>query len=63
MARTLTRSQREVVQRVKQGLSNKAIAQELWLSVRTVEGRIYRACRRVSVHSRHELAQLTGDTP
>jgi DNA-binding NarL/FixJ family response regulator len=39
-------------------LSNIDIAQALTLSVRTIEGHIHRACARVGVATRNELAQL-----
>jgi DNA-binding CsgD family transcriptional regulator len=39
-------------------LSNIDIAQALTLSVRTIEGHIYRACARVGMATRNELAQL-----
>jgi hypothetical protein len=40
------------------GLSNIEIAEALTLSVRTIEGHIYRACTRVGAATRTELAQL-----
>lgn len=62
----LTRGQRMVVELMVSGyggehtLSNRDIAERLWLSVRTVEGHLYRAYRRAHVHSRQELAALVG---
>ncbi|UGT94607.1 LuxR C-terminal-related transcriptional regulator [Mycobacterium ostraviense] len=41
-----------------QGLSGRAVAERLILSVRTVEGHIYRAMARTGVTSREELAAL-----
>lgn len=43
----LTPRQREVVEMVAQGLSNKAVARELDLSVRTVEAHLYGASNRI----------------
>ena len=54
----LTDREREIAILISQGLSNIDIAQALTLSGRTVEGHIYRACARVGVATRNELAQL-----
>ncbi len=54
----LTDREREIAILISQGLSNSEIAQALTLSVRTIEGHIYRACARVGTASRSELAQL-----
>lgn len=48
----------EIVAMIGQGLSNKAIADALSISVRTVEGNIYRACGKVGVVSRSALADM-----
>jgi DNA-binding CsgD family transcriptional regulator len=48
---------REVVMLAGSGLSNREIAERLQLSVRTVEGHIYRAAGRVGARDRNELAQ------
>lgn len=40
------------------GLSNKDIAERLVVSVRTVEGHIYRACTRLGVQDRSALAGI-----
>jgi DNA-binding NarL/FixJ family response regulator len=42
------------------GLSNREIAERLQLSVRTVEGHMYRAAGRVGARDRNELAQAIG---
>jgi DNA-binding CsgD family transcriptional regulator len=43
------------------GLSNRAIAERLCVSVRTVEGHLYRACGKLAVPNRAALAAvLTG---
>jgi DNA-binding CsgD family transcriptional regulator len=54
----LTDREREIAVLISQGLSNIEIAQTLTLSVRTIEGHIYRACARVGIATRTELAQL-----
>ena len=53
----LTDREREIATLVAQGLSNSEIADFLTLSVRTIEGHIYRACARVDVATRAELAR------
>ena len=40
------------------GLSNKEIAERLTVSVRTVEGHLYRACTKLDVPDREALAAL-----
>jgi DNA-binding CsgD family transcriptional regulator len=52
----LTGREREVAQLVAAGRSNAQIAAELFLSVRTVESHIYRACVKLGVTSREEFA-------
>ena len=54
----LTDREREIAVLISQGLSNIEIAQALTLSVRTIEGHIYRACARVGTATRTELARL-----
>lgn len=54
----LTDREREIVTLVGRGLSNRAIAEQLILSVRTVESHIYRAMNRCGAGSREELAAL-----
>ncbi|MGA8327972.1 MAG: LuxR C-terminal-related transcriptional regulator [Mycobacterium sp.] len=56
----LTDREREITALLTQGLSNSDIAEALTLSVRTVEGHIYRACARVGACTRAELAQLVS---
>jgi DNA-binding CsgD family transcriptional regulator len=54
----LSDREREIATLIAHGLSNNEIAEALTLSVRTVEGHIYRACARVGAATRAELAQL-----
>jgi ATP/maltotriose-dependent transcriptional regulator MalT len=54
----LSGRQRDVVELIVAGLSNRQIAEELVMSVRTVEGHVYRACHRVGAKSREELASI-----
>ena len=59
----LTSRQREIVTLAAGGLSNRQIADRLVVSVRTVEGRLYRACAKLGASDRAELAALlSGDS-
>ena len=51
---SLTDREREILELLAQGLSNKAIATRLYLSVRTVEGHLENVYSRLGVHSRAE---------
>ena len=59
----LTERQREIVELAVAGMSNKDIAQRLVMSVRSVEGHLYRACQRVGANSREELAAIIRKGP
>jgi DNA-binding NarL/FixJ family response regulator len=54
----LTQREREIVTLAAGGLSNRQIAQRLVVSVRTVEGHLYRACTKLGASDRTELATL-----
>jgi DNA-binding NarL/FixJ family response regulator len=54
----LTGRQREIIELVAAGLSNKQIAERLFTSVRTVEGHVYRAYQRLGAESREELVKM-----
>jgi len=54
----LTDRELEVVMLLSEGLSNRAVAERLTLSVRTVESYIYRAMLKTGTTSRDELAAL-----
>ncbi len=59
----LSGRQRDVVELLVAGLSNREIAEKLVMSVRTVEGHVYRACQRVGAQSREELASIIRSGP
>ncbi|MGZ8815602.1 MAG: LuxR C-terminal-related transcriptional regulator [Mycobacterium sp.] len=59
----LTGRQREIVELVLAGLTNRQIADRLVMSVRSVEGHVYRACQRVGASSREELASIARAGP
>jgi DNA-binding CsgD family transcriptional regulator len=52
----LTRRERDIVELAVQGLSDREIAQQLMVSVRTVEGHLYRSYVKLGVRRRDELA-------
>ena len=54
----LTPREREIAELVAADQSNREIAEQLTLSVRTVEGHVYRACFKLGVADRDELAKL-----
>lgn len=59
----LTGREREVIELVAAGLSNREIADRLCLSVRTVEGHVYHACQRVGAQSRADLTAILRAGP
>ena len=56
----LTAREREIVTLAARGLSNKDIAERLTVSVRTVEGHLYRAGHKLGVSERTALADVLG---
>jgi DNA-binding NarL/FixJ family response regulator len=52
----LTRREKEIAALVAQGLSNRQIAQELYLSERTIEHHVSRILRKLELASRTEIA-------
>ena len=56
----LTARERESAVLAARGLSNRAIAERLTVSVRTVEGHLYRAGRKLGVSDRSQLAARVG---
>ncbi|MFI9386574.1 LuxR C-terminal-related transcriptional regulator [Kutzneria sp. NPDC052558] len=59
----LTDREREIVTLAARGLSNRRIAERLMVSVRTVEGHLYRASAKLGATNRSEYAQLLGIDP
>jgi DNA-binding CsgD family transcriptional regulator len=61
---SLTASERRIVELASQGLSNREIAQTLFITARTVGGHLTSVFRKLRVHSRDELpAALAGGAP
>ena len=56
----LTEREREILALLAEGLSNKAIATRLYLSVRTVEGHLAKLYEQLGVHSRVEAALIAA---
>ena len=54
----LTDREREIVALLSEGLSNRDIASKLHVSIRTVEGHIYKAMTKTGTSNRDELAAL-----
>ncbi|AGB23016.1 response regulator containing a CheY-like receiver domain and an HTH DNA-binding domain [Mycobacterium sp. JS623] len=54
----VTSREREIVALVAEGLTNREIAERLTLSVRTVEGHLYRASTKLDVADRDALAKV-----
>jgi len=59
-ADALTPSERRVVELAAQGLTNRRIAQDLFVTTATVETHLRHAFRKLDVKSRAELADLSG---
>ena len=59
----MTAREREIAELIAAGLTNKEIAEQLTLSIRTVEGHVYRACFKLDVADRDELAKLIRQEP
>ena len=56
--KALTEREKKVAQLATQDKSDMEIAQELHVSVRTVESHLYRAYRKLKIRSRHELKYI-----
>lgn len=54
----LTRREKEISRLAAQGLTDREIAEELVLSLRTVEGHLYRVYAKLNISSREELPDL-----
>lgn len=57
----LSSRERDIVERVAAGASNKDIAQQLHLSVRTVEGHLYQSYTKLQISGRDLLHQVQND--
>ncbi len=57
-AKPFTARQREIISLAAQGLSNKEIADRLTMSIRSVEGHLFRASQRVAANSRDQLISI-----
>jgi DNA-binding NarL/FixJ family response regulator len=62
-AQVLTPSERRVAELAADGLSNREIAQSLFLTVKTVEGHLTHAYRKLDVHARTELPKALAQQP
>jgi DNA-binding CsgD family transcriptional regulator len=62
-ADALTPHSRRILRLAAEGLSNRAIAERLSLSPRTVATHLYRAFPLIGVRSRHELPKLFAECP
>jgi DNA-binding CsgD family transcriptional regulator len=58
----LSPREREIAAMIAEGLTNRDIADKLVVSVRTVEGHIYRACVKLDVSDRDDLAVIVSAT-
>ena len=56
----ITDREREIVMLAAAGLSNRQIAQRLSVSVRTVEGHVYRIFAKLGIEHREQLIHLVG---
>jgi DNA-binding CsgD family transcriptional regulator len=61
-ADSLTPSERRIAEMAASGLSNPEIAQELFLTVKTIEMHLTRAYRKLDIRSRGELAPVLAAT-
>ena len=57
----LTRRERDIVALAVRGLSDRQIAAELQVSVRTVEGHLYRSYAKLNIKGREDLRRITTE--
>jgi len=62
-APTLSRREDEIARLAARGLSNREIAERLFVSVRTIEGHLHRLYGKLGVNDRRELASLVASPP
>jgi two-component system, NarL family, nitrate/nitrite response regulator NarL len=60
-AASLTTREREILELIDEGLSNKQIAQRLCIEVPTVKNHVHNLLEKLDVRSRHEAAALTRE--
>jgi DNA-binding NarL/FixJ family response regulator len=53
-----TDRQREIISLAAQGLSNREIARQLTMSIRSIEGHLFRASQRVGANNREQLITI-----
>ena len=63
MTRGLTPTEERVVRLAVAGRTNADVASELAISRQTVEWHLWRAYRKLGVHSREQLAEVLAATP
>jgi DNA-binding CsgD family transcriptional regulator/Tfp pilus assembly protein PilF len=62
-AQALTPSERRVAQMAATGLTNRQIAEDLFVTVKAVQWHLHNAYRKLDVHSRHQLIAALEETP
>jgi DNA-binding CsgD family transcriptional regulator len=62
-APSLSKREDEIARLAARGLSNREIADRLFVSVRTIEGHLHRIYAKVGVNDRSELAAVVGSPP
>ncbi len=60
---SLTPAELRAVHMAAANVTNRAIADELFVNVKTIEGHLSRAYRKLGVTSRFELAEVLGESP
>ncbi|TML15898.1 MAG: helix-turn-helix transcriptional regulator [Actinobacteria bacterium] len=58
---SLTASERRIAEHASQGLTNREIAQTLFVTARTVEGHLTSIFRKLQIDSRNELCAVLSD--
>jgi DNA-binding NarL/FixJ family response regulator len=59
--RTLTASERRVAELAASGMTNKDVANALFISPKTVEANLARIYRKLGIKTRAELGRVIGD--